>query len=121
MKCRTMKHRAIGLLFAILMFFAFFRASMAATVTPPTKAAPQMGPTISTPPAANVASPQTNVTPPSPNSPKLANPQSGLNVGIPPKATARIQCGFNDSTHRGECSCTGDVECNEMFTNYCKE
>jgi hypothetical protein len=69
----------------------------------------------------NAATPQLNVFPPATGGPKVANPQTGVNTGTPPKTTARIQCGFNDSTHRGECSCTGDIECNDMFTNYCKE
>lgn len=66
----------------------------------------------------NIATPQT-ISPPAANRPTVANPLTGPAGN--PKATARITCGFNDSTHRGECSCTGDAECNDMFTNYCKE
>ncbi len=68
----------------------------------------------------DAASPHT-ISPPVANRPNVANPLTGVNPTTPPKTSARIQCGFNDSTHRGECSCTGDIECNDMFTNYCKE
>jgi len=55
------------------------------------------------------------------NLPKVTNPSAGVATGTPPKVTYQIHCGFNESSHQGECSCTGDAECNDMFTNYCKE
>jgi len=56
-----MKHRAIGLFFAILISFGLFRVSTAATVTPSAKPAPQTGPTFSPAPAAS-SFPKGNVT-----------------------------------------------------------
>jgi hypothetical protein len=98
---------AVPVLFGIFVVLSVVQANAADSRLPITK-------------KPNVATPQT-ITPPATNGGRVANPQTGVVTGNPPKATARIQCGFNDSTHRGECSCTGDADCNDMFTNYCKE
>ena len=53
----------------------------------------------------------------------MTPPTNGLATTGPRAGTVApmISCGFNSSTHRAECSCHGDAECNEMFTSYCKE
>ncbi|HEY7168816.1 MAG TPA: hypothetical protein VIB79_29930 [Candidatus Binatia bacterium] len=57
------------------------------------------------------------------NFPKVTKPTAGLATGSPPKVTYQIHCGFNESSHQGECSCNQNKEgeCNDMFENYCKE
>jgi len=56
---------------------------------------------------------------------QLRAPQAsaGATTASPPKVTYQIHCGFNGSTHMGECSCNQNKEgeCDDMFTNYCKE
>jgi len=67
--------------------------------------------------------PPLTASPPAAAQGRVMPPTGGLATTGPRAGTAapRISCGFNSSTHMGECSCKGDKECNEMFTNYCKE
>jgi hypothetical protein len=47
--------------------------------------------------------------------------------GAPDKPTLtptvmNFKCGFNDTTHKSECTCSGDADCNKMFeSGFCKE